>query len=326
MLLAASTVGNSLAQGARQNLPLSSECIELNQRVVAEAANGQFAAAEALLSQATAFGEGRIPDRCTGFILHNMAALLSMSGRITEAERLAERSVTALEQVYAPDDLVLLRPLSILASTRFEHGKTAAARAAFHRMQSIRTERPADRALVHGTAAALFEAEGRLPEAEAEYLATFHAREEAGQGDKAEAGTIFVSLGTLYIVEQRLDEARQALDRALRIFDSAKDAVPMDRIRLLTARGVLLARQGVWPKAEQDLSDALSIADREGWRDPAAFRPLLTGYAYVLRRNHHRREARSIEARAAALPADAATSAVIDVTDLIVRPKSAKKY
>jgi tetratricopeptide (TPR) repeat protein len=324
VVLAASAAGDLLAQGTSQNLRLSSECIDLNKRVVAEGSKGQLAAAEALASKATVSREGRAPDGCTGFVLHNMAALLSMSGQMADAERFAERSVSALEQVYAPDDLVLLRPLSVLASTRFEQGKTAAARAAFRKMQSIRTERPADRALVHGTAAALFEAEGHLAEAEAEYLASFHAREEAGQGDKAEAGTIFVALGTLYIGEQRLDEARQALERALQIFVSAEDAVPMDRIRLLTARGVLLARQGAWPKAEQDLSEALTMADREGGRDPAAFRSLLTGYAYVLRKNHHRREARAIEARAAALPANTAISAVIDVTGLIVRPKARK--
>jgi hypothetical protein len=41
----------------------------------------------------------------------------------------------------------------------------------------------------------------------------------------------------------------------------------------------------------------------------------------VLRRNHHRREARSIEARTAALPATNTTAAVVDIKDLLVEAK-----
>jgi hypothetical protein len=99
----------------------------------------------------------------------------------------------------------------------------------------------------------------------------------------------------------------------------------MDRIKTLHVRGVLLARQGAWRESEQELSEALAMADREPWVDSVALRSLLIAYAYVLRRNHHAREARSIEARAAGIREDPARSAVVDVTQLLAKPKAAKK-
>lgn len=254
-----------------------------------------------------------------------MAAFLSASGRIADAERLAERSVVILEKVYDSNDVVLLRPLQILAATRFEEGKTAKAREAFKRIQSIRIHRPEDSALVHGTAAVFLEAEGRWPESEAEYLAALQAWEEAGRGETADAGAILNALGSLYIHEQRLAEARQALDRALDIFSRAKDVVPMDRIKLLYVRGVLCARQGDWSRAEQYFREALSSSDPQPWIDPLALRSLMTSYAIVLRKNHHRQEARSIEARAAAVQADHTTAAIIDFTELLPKAKPTKK-
>jgi tetratricopeptide (TPR) repeat protein len=325
MLLAVSGMSAALAQGISGYEPMDAACVELNQTAAAQITNGQFALAESLLSTALSSGLDRSGDSCAGVVLNNMAALLSIQGRIAEAERFAERSVHILEARYPPDALVLLRPLSVLASVRFEQGKLGGAREAFKRMQIIRTETPADRALVHATAAVLLDAEGRLADAEAEYLATFHAWEEAGKAETAEAGAIFNSLGALYVKENRLDEARRALDRALMIFNRAKDAVPTDRIKAHHVRGVLSARQGAWQEAEQELSEALAMADREPWVEPAALRSLLISYGYVLRRNHHRREARAVEARAAGMQRGSTRSEIVDVTELLAKPKPAKK-
>jgi tetratricopeptide (TPR) repeat protein len=252
-----------------------------------------------------------------------MAGLLSVLGRVAEAESFAERSVAILEK--APNNSVLLRSLQILAAVRFEQGTMGIAREAFRRMQSIRIQRPEDRAVVHGTAAAFLQAEHRLPEAEAEYIATIRAWRDAGRGETADTGDILNSLASLYIEGQRLDEAQRTLDRALATFSRAKDTVPMDRIKLLGLRGTLHARLGQWQQSEQDLADALSIVDRQTSVDPALLRSLLGNYSYVLRRNHHGREARSIEARTAALPANRTTGALVDLTDLLVEAKAAKK-
>ena len=187
---------------------------------------------------------------------------------------------------------------------------------------SIVTE---DRALVQGIAAALLDAEGRRAEAETEYLAALRAWGEAGWGETGDAGAILNNLGSLYIHEQRLDEAQRALDRALAIFSRAEDAAPMDRIKLLNVRGVLRTRQGDWIGAEQDLHGALLMVDREPWVNPVALRSLLDNYSRVLRRNHHTREARSIEARAAKIQMDRTTASIVDITDLLPTVKPSKK-
>jgi hypothetical protein len=77
--------------------------------------------------------------------------------------------------------------------------------------------------------------------------------------------------------------------------------VPLDRLRLLRVRAVLHARQGQWAESAHDFADALSIADREANIDLGTFWTVLAGYALVLRKIHHRHEARSIESRAASL-------------------------
>jgi tetratricopeptide (TPR) repeat protein len=324
-LLAALTVGHILAQGVGKSVLLSAACVELNQTVMAQVSNGKLRDGELMVSAFLASGADPAPEPCVGLVLNNMAVFMSVSGRVADAERLAERSVLILEKAYAPDDGVLLHPLQVLAATRFEQGKTAKAREALKKMQSIRVELPEDQALVHGMAAALLEREGRRPEAEAEYLAAFRSWEAAGKAETAEAATILSGLGSLYIELRRLTEAQQTLDRALAIFSRAKDTLPGDLIKLLQIRGVLHAWQGDWLEAEKDYRNALSISDREHWSDPIALRPLLTRYAHILRKNHHGREARSMEVRAAALqPGDAAT-AIVDITELFPKTKRSKK-
>jgi hypothetical protein len=88
---------------------------------------------------------------------------------------------------------------------------------------------------------------------------------------------------------------------------------------------VLRTRQGDWTGAEQDLHDALLMVDREPWVNPVALRSLLVNYAKVLHRNHHGREARSIEARAAAIRTDGTASAIVDITDLLPKDKPSRK-
>jgi hypothetical protein len=64
------------------------------------------------------------------------------------------------------------------------------------------------------------------------------------------------------------------MDRTLTILSNVtKDAVPTDRIKLLSVKGVLLARQGPWLEAEHDLSTALAMADQEPWLDPVTDLP-----------------------------------------------------
>jgi tetratricopeptide (TPR) repeat protein len=312
----------AFAQNASSHALPSAWCLDLNEAAIAQAARGYLAEAEALLPTT---GDERSQGVCSGLVLSHIAKTTFVLGRLAEAERLAERSVRILEQFYPPNDWVLLRPLQNLANVQLESGKTARAREIVKRIQSIRINGPEDRAIVHSTLGTLRQIEGRKSEAEAEYQEAFRAWEEAGRSESANAAVVLDCLGSLYLEEQRLDDAQRVLDRALAIYSLAKDAVAIDRINIFALRGILHARLGEWRRSEQDLGDALSTIDRQPSVDPTLLRSLLGNYSYVLRRNHHLREARSIEARTAALPTNRTAAAVVDITELRVGNRAAKK-
>ena len=325
-LLAALGVRHGMAQPATLHpLPVSEACAELNGTVVAHAAKGQFLEAEKALGAALAAGADRNADTCAGLVLSNMAVILSFSGRLSEGEKLAARSVAILDKLYPPDHPVLLRPLQILATTRFDQGKHARAREAVRRMQSIRVEGAEEKAFVHAMTASLLHAGRRYSEAETEYRAALGEWERAGRGESADAGSALNMLAALYTDEGRFREAWQSLDRALAIFTHARDTAPLDRVKFLYTRGVLHARQKQWRDAEQDLHDALSMADRDLRVEPGTLQSLLTSYAQALRKNHRRQEAGAIEARGAALRGNRSAESVVDVTELLLNAKLVKR-
>ena len=311
-----------LVSGVRQAEAQSAACLELNQTVLEQAGNGQLTKAELALSAAL---ENRPEPLCTGLILTNLAAIREMQGKYAEAETLARRSLGLLEEQYAQDSVVLLRPLQILAASRFERGNLATAREAVQRMRLLRLGRPEDAALVHAMTAALLQAEGKLWEAEPEYLAAIRAWDESGHGETADVGSLLQALASLYLHQERLDDASQTLERAREVLLRAKDTVPMDRIKFLNIQAVLHFRQGQWLEAEQDLREAVSMAEQESRIDPFTHATLLTAYARVLRKNHHAGGARRVETRLAALRRSAARTDVVDVSELAPKPKPTKK-
>jgi hypothetical protein len=125
-----------------------------------------------------------------------------------------------------------------------------------------------------------------------------------------------------YLKEGRWSEARPLFDQALAIFERVRDADPWDRAKVLCMRGALRARQHEWTAAEQDLADALAIADHESRMEPAMLRPLLSAYLDVLRKNHRRGEARSIQARIAALGPARDANGPVDVAELLGMKRS----
>lgn len=313
--------GRSVQAQIASEAPISLACTKLSEDALTRVAQGQSRETENMLSAALA-NDDRLGHVCAGLVMNKMAAFLSDAGRLAEAEVMAQRSVHTLDESFPPNDLALLRPLQVLAAIQFQRGKIARAREAFRRMQSIRTTQPEDRALVNAMAAALLAAEGRWPEAEAQYTAAIQALKEAARGDTADGVALLVGMGGLYIREHRMGEARQVLNEALAIFERAPDADPWDRINLLRTSGVLCARQGEWGEAERDLANAVSIADSESRVEPTVLRSLLVDYAVVLRKNHRRREARSIETRIATLRRAPEDRELVDVTDLLARPKA----
>jgi tetratricopeptide (TPR) repeat protein len=227
----------AVAQDVARHAVPSAACIEFNQTVMNQVAGGRLEDAESALSAALADRANSSEQSRAWLTLHNLALVMALTGRLAEAEVLTKRCLTILEKGYPPDDPFLLRPLQMLSQVQFEQRKIAMARKTFQRLQSIPAERPGDRAVVHGLAASLLYAEGRYKEGEAEYLKALAAWEESGRGETTDVAGVLGGLGTLYIADARYLEAGRALDRALAILDSVKDAVPTDRIKLFRARG-----------------------------------------------------------------------------------------
>ncbi len=311
---------SAAAQGAAWQ---GAACVALNNAVMTHVQAGDFLAAEAALSGFLAGSAGAADHGCAGVVLSNIAVALSISGRLPEAESYAQRSVHVLEQIYPPEDPVFLRPLHVVASSRILRGEIGRAREAFKRMRLLQIQRPEDSALFHGVSAALLCAEGRYPEAESEYAVALTAWEHAGRVGGADYGSTLNALAAVYVAEAHFDEARRTLDRALDVFSSAPNAVAMDRFKVLATRAVVYARLKDWRGAEQDLRDATAIADGQPGMDPMLVAQVLRNYAYVLRKNHRRDEARAIEARATGLPGP--SGAVVDASELLAHAKASGK-
>lgn len=322
ILVLASAFSHSAAQIASGGT-IHAACPKPIEDALTRATQGRFSEAGEMLRAVDSNGD-RADRLCAGLTLSRVAALLSDGGRPADAEAMAGRAVHTLEEVLSSDDRELLVPLQTLAAVQLQQGKITKARAAFQKMRSIRTGRPEERALVNAMAASLLEAEGSWPEAESQYAAAIQALKEGKRGDSADCGNLLVGMGGLYIREHRGGEARQALNEALTIFKRSSDADPRDRISLLRTSGVLYARQGEWREAQQYLADALSLADHESRVDPTVLRSLLADYAAVLRKNHRRREARTVETRLAVLRGPAEFREVVDVTDLLAGPKTGR--
>jgi tetratricopeptide (TPR) repeat protein len=323
MLLSATLSGAAGQEGTPNVLRDGVACRELNHIAYVYATHGLIAEAEGALSADLPHETGGAGGTCVGVLLNNLAAVALLSGRAADAEHFAERAINVLEKSHPSNDPLLLRPLRNLAASRFEQGKTGRAREAFERMRLIPTERPEERAEVHSMAAVLLHVGGKLMQAESEYRAALNALEQGGLADTADAAAILNSLGTLYIEEKRFKEARQALDRGLVIFESAQDAVPMDRIKLLDVRATLHAREGHWQDALRDLGQAVSLLDASAGRcDPKLAAATMEGYAMALRKTHQGHDARVIAARAAALRGQGTPGVVVDVTELHEQAKS----
>jgi len=324
-VLTVSSVCHAEPQALDRTSGVSTDCAMWIQKAIADVEAGLPAEADAELATALMKADNGGAAACKGLILHNQAAIASISGRFAQGERLALSAIAVLEKIYSPNDLALLRPLLILASTRMEQGNKAGARIAYSRIKGIRSERPHERAMIHAMSGSLLQSIGERGQAEAEYLAALDTWTEIGRGETADAGAVLTALGTLYIQERRFEEAGRFVDRASAIFSEARNTVPMDRSKLLCVRGKLHSVLGEWPSAERDLREALSLSDSRPAVGAAYMVNLMNSLAEAMKKNHHRREAREIDARVAALLRNNPLNTAVDLSDLIAPPKPGRK-
>ena len=316
----ASAVGiwHAAAQDSRPHPMPSAACLELNQRIVDKLESGQLAEAEAVLSGPGIRNES---DLCIWMTLHNRANMIALSGRLVEAEVLAEQSLRILDKFVSPNDPLRFRPLQLLWTVQMHQGKIGKARQTLQSMRTPRLDMPGDRAMFYGAAAGQLHGEGRYKEAEQAYFQALAACKEAGRGESTEMATLLVGLGTTQSVQERYSDAGKTLDRAFAIVNSAKDTIPMDLVGILTARATLHARLGRWQSAEEDLKSAISIVDSDTQLDADSLKRLLVNYGYVLRKIRRTKEARSIEARAEALQPPGWKNAIVDVSELVAKKR-----
>lgn len=298
----------------------SSTCEDLNESIRRDIAGGQLEEAEHAVS-AVADEVKSVRPTCAALILGNVSAAMQIAGRLKEAEVLAVRALAYLDKGLPPDDPAYAVPLYVLASVQFEQGMTGRARETFRRMQRIHTNSPRASALMYGIGAFLSQIEGKWDEAEAEYKQAAAAFASAGKENSGDTAAILTGLATLYLNEGRYGDASKVVQQAIKTLDTASDAAPLDRVKALNLRGVILGRQRQWQDAEKDLFEAFRLVRSQPQADPIEIGAVVANYAAVLRRQHRKREAQSALAWGAALRGrDPMSNQIVDVTELAPRP------
>lgn len=303
---------------------LSSTCEDLNQSIRRDIAGGQLEKAERAASAAVADDARPLQPTCAAQLFGDVATAMQIAGQLKEAEGFAVRALAYLDKSSTPDDPAYSAPLYVLAAVQLEEGRMGRARETFRRMQRIHTSAPSTRALVHGTGAVLFEIEGKWEEAETEYKKAAAAFASAGRENSGDTAAILTGLASLYLDEGRFGDALDTVQRALKTLDRASDAVPLDRIKALNLRGVIMARQDQWGEAEKDLFEAFCLVRRRPRVDPIEIEAVVANYATALRKQHRKREAQSVLAWGAALRGrDPTWNHIVDIAELA--PKPARK-
>lgn len=301
---------------AEPSKPVPIECGRINFAVSSQIARGEIDDAMHTVSKAPANHSAGGEAVCAGLLSNSLAAGLQISGRLEEARTFAEQAIKYFERSLPADDPVYLAPLHILATIDLEQGLTAKARQLFLQMQNIPSNDPHDRVLVLVIGASLLVREGRKQEAESRFKEALLAVSQGGKQNGADAVVICGQLAYVYLQEHRYEDAQTTLDAAFARLGFAGEAVPLDRIKLLNLRAFVSGRQNRWRDAESDLAEAVSLSRQQRRMDSAELEPILTNYAYVLRRLH-RRDARSVEKWAKSVRRENKTSGqVIDVADL----------
>ena len=325
LVAAADDAGNAIRHNTTISSPKVSEaCSRINAGIERQISQGALDEAQHSLFQALN-GDARSEPICAGLLFNNVAAGLEIAGRLDQAVQFAEKSITYFQQGLPDDDPAYLPAFNILASALLAKGFIGRTREVLLQMQRIHTTNSHDRVLILCIGGNLFQREGKTKEAESDYTRALSAISGTGLENSTEAATVRVELATVYIEDQRYQDAAVLLDTGLAILSRARDAVPLDRVNLLNTRAILRVHQNHWKEAESDLAEAAFLCRQQPQMDLAELEPILNNYAFVLRKVR-RKNARAVEAWAAAIrEAKPASPQVIDVTELSAERASSAK-
>jgi hypothetical protein len=154
-------------QTVDQDAAGTSQCLVRIRRAMGEAGAGQLAEADAELVIALTKVDSITDSACAGLILHNRAAIASISGRFEDGERLAISAIAALEKVYPQDHLALLRVLYI-QEQRFEKAERSLDHASSILSQT-NDAAPADHIKLSTVRGLLHAGRGQWPSAERDF-------------------------------------------------------------------------------------------------------------------------------------------------------------
>jgi tetratricopeptide (TPR) repeat protein len=289
-------------------------CHELREAAMKTASRGTLNDVVNLLSPALS-PEASQPDRtCAGVVLGQLASSMSVPDSV--AAIYAERSVRVLESAQGLDSPMLLHPLHTLAAALINLGKLTRARSVVRRMETIPSDRPEHKAMLHEITGMLLHLEDNPRQAEAEYQGALSAWKRAGRDRGMDAVVTLSYLSGLYLRSNRLDDAETVAEQAASIAATAPAAMPMDKANLLNLKGVIHMHRRKFSAAEHALRQAIAVAEHETGLDPVAFCSILRNYAEVLRKLGRRREASAVEKRAEKLTEASSTEHVIDAAAL----------
>ena len=195
--------------------------------------------------------------------LNDLGLLLEAEGELAAAEEAYRDSAGAHADTYGDRHPASAAVRANLASALATRGQAAGAAALLE--QSLAVIRAAygprhdDTARLQNRLGEIYEVLGRLDEAEAHYLAALAAWRDPSPS----RGLGLADLGRLAGVRGDSTAAEAALTEAIRLLESAGDALAVDLAEALDSYGSVLRESGRLDEAEPIVSKALAIREQE---------------------------------------------------------------
>lgn len=278
-------------------------------------------AAAANWKEARSLAESANPDtQCAGALMYEIADAALQSGDFAAAENFGQRSLFYLQKTHPSGDILLFRPLQILASVYVDEHQLGRARRVAEQLSATQNQAAIHRAWVAGIRGTIFHIAGESENAEREYRVSLELWENTGSVERHNSIEPLNNLSSLYLEQGRLAEARAIVTRAQRVLDSSPEAFPVDKIVFLDTMAVLSYLEHDYPAAAESFRQASQIASALpplSYGNVAA--GLLSNYAFVLRKMNRKREAKVQKARADFLrnqTGNPSQTQVVDLTQL----------
>jgi tetratricopeptide (TPR) repeat protein len=202
----------------------------------------------------------KLPSRLT----HHLNLVLQRQGKLDEAERMLQLTLTSEEEALGPNHKLTLETLSDLGQLYSTQGKLDEAEQMLERALSGKEEAlGSDHTSTLGTVlgvGALYIKQGKLDKAEQLHLRSLTSCEKAvGPDHRLTLGTLN-NLGNIYGAQGRLDESEQMYKRAVTGFEKAHGEGPLfvSLLRPVFNLGFLYYRSGRLDESEKMYERALA--------------------------------------------------------------------